>query len=145
MQQTHPFPRRRRYKLPAHEQQDTLLPFVSYLPERSYPHYWQMPAPDDDFAANVAYGRECAGHLLQWLKDNQPYAGGGLLSRIARDIDFDDIDGRGYWIGFFNLLEHALLLSALHLKVFPYVDHYHRTHEGRIWRRQLEERFGRKR
>ena len=70
--------------------------FVSYLPERSYPHYWQMPAPDDDFAANVAYGRECAGHLLQWLKDNQPYAGGGLLSRIARDIDFDDIDGRGY-------------------------------------------------
>ena len=49
-------------------------PFVSYLPERSYPHYWQMPVPDDDFAANVAYGRECAGHLLQWLKDNQPYA-----------------------------------------------------------------------
>ena len=68
-------PRRRRYKLPAPERQDTLLPFVSYLPERSYPHYWQMPAPDDDFAANVAYGRECAGHLLQWLKDNQPYAG----------------------------------------------------------------------
>ena len=41
-----------------------------------------------------AYGRECAAHLLQWLKDNPEYVGSGLLSRIARDIDFSDQPAR---------------------------------------------------
>ncbi|WP_249605519.1 hypothetical protein [Chromobacterium sp. IRSSSOUMB001] len=66
-------PRRRRYKLAAIEQQESLLPFVRYIPERHYPHYWQMPEADDDFDAMCAYDRECAAHLLQWLKDNRTY------------------------------------------------------------------------
>ena len=36
----------------------------------------------------------------------------GLLSRVARDIDFDDRDGRGQWMGFFNYLEIMMLLGA---------------------------------
>ncbi|AXT45963.1 MULTISPECIES: hypothetical protein [Chromobacterium] len=136
-------PRRRRYKLAAIEQQEILLPFVRYTPERDYPHYWQMPETSEDFDAMCAYGRECAAHLLQWLKDNRYYVGCGLLGRVARDISFDDREQRGYWIGFFNYLEQMLFLGAQQVKVYRHVDSQHQMHAGKTRRRQLEERFSR--
>ncbi|WP_162788128.1 hypothetical protein [Chromobacterium haemolyticum] len=83
-----PFPRRRRYRTPVLETQEVLLPFVIRLPGRTYPHYWQMPPAPPTAAEAHAYGRECAAHVLQWFKDNPAYVGQGLLSSIARDIDF---------------------------------------------------------
>ncbi|WP_152596915.1 hypothetical protein [Chromobacterium haemolyticum] len=76
-------PRRRRYKLAAIEQQEILLPFVRYTPERDYPHYWQMPETSEDFDAMCAYGRECAAHLLQWLKDNRAACWAGWRATLA--------------------------------------------------------------
>lgn len=54
------FPRRRRYRTPILEAQEVLLPFVSRLPGRTYPHYWQMPPAPPTAAEAHAYGWECA-------------------------------------------------------------------------------------
>lgn len=133
-------PPRRRYKLAAREQQETLLPFVRYLPSRNHPHYWQMPTAAENYAIACAYGRECAAHLLQWLKDNPEYVGSGLLSRVARDIDFDDHSQRGHWMGFFNYLEHMLWLGARRVRVYRHLDNQHQLHDAQTLRAWLEAR-----
>ena len=143
MQHAQTFPRRRRYKLNTLEQQETLLPFVHLCPGRTYAHYWHMPAPSKHAPTDHAYGRECAAHLLQWLKDNRAYVGKGLLSRVARDIDFDDRDGRGQWMGFFNYLEWMLLLGADRVRVYRHVDSQHQLYLAQEQRFSLEARFRR--
>ncbi|MCS3805571.1 hypothetical protein HNO92_002434 [Chromobacterium alkanivorans] len=143
MQHPQNFPRRRRYKLHSLEQQEALLPFVRFCPGRTYAHYWQMPMPSKDAPADAAYGRECAAHLLQWLKDNREYVGKGLLSRVARDIDFDDRDGRGQWMGFFNYLEIIMLLGADRVRVYRHVDSQHQIYLALGQRFNLEARFRR--
>ncbi|KMN37533.1 MULTISPECIES: hypothetical protein [unclassified Chromobacterium] len=143
MQQPQAFPRRRRYHLRSLEQQEILLPFVRFCPGRTYPHYWQMPAPSKDYPADSAYGRECAAHLLQWLKDNREYVGKGLLSRVARDIDFDDRNGRGQWMGFFNYLEQLLLLGADRVRIYRHVDGQHQLYLALGQRMSVEARFRR--
>lgn len=135
-----PFPRRRRYRTPVLEAQEVLLPFVSRLPGRTYPHYWQMPPAPPTAAEAHAYGRECAAHLLQWFKDNPAYVGQGLLSRIARDIDFTRTEQRGYWLGFFNHLELLISLSARRMNVYAYTDHQHQMMEAQVERSLLERR-----
>ncbi|UJB32452.1 hypothetical protein [Chromobacterium sp. Beijing] len=143
MQHPQNFPPRRRYKLNALEQQSALLPFVRFCPGHTYPHYWQMPTPSKDLLADHAYGRECAAHLLQWMKDNREYVGKGLLSRVARDIDFDDRDGRGQWMGFFNYLEIMMLLGADRVRVYRHVDSQHQIYLALGQRFSLEARFRR--
>ncbi|MCP1292725.1 hypothetical protein NK214_21320 [Chromobacterium sp. S0633] len=132
------FPRRRRYRTPALETQEVLLPFVIRLPGRTYPHYWHMPSAPATPAQAQAYGRECAAHLLQWFKDNPAYVGQGLLSRVARDIDFSRTEQRGYWLGFFNHLERLISLSARRMNVYAYTDHQHRMMDAQVERSLLE-------
>ncbi|WP_374422319.1 hypothetical protein [Chromobacterium sp.] len=134
------FPRRRRYRTPALQSQEILLPFVIRLPGRTYPYYWQMPPTPSSRAEAYAYGRECAAHLLQWFKDNPAYVSQGLLSRIARDIDFSRTEQSGYWLGFFNHLERLISLSAQRMNVYAYTDHLHRMMDAQVERSLLERR-----
>ncbi|NHR07575.1 hypothetical protein HA052_20510 [Chromobacterium haemolyticum] len=122
------FPPRRRYKGVSREAVETLLPFVSFIPGRTYPHYWQIEPSYDSYPQAGADGREYAAHLLQWLKDNPLLVGSGLLGRIARDIDFANEQQRGVWVAFFNHLERVLSLGLRGLDVFAHVDGQHDYH-----------------
>ncbi|MGR2663337.1 hypothetical protein [Chromobacterium haemolyticum] len=64
----------------------------------------------------------------------------GLLSRIARDIDFSLSEQRGYWLGFFNHLELLLSLSARRMNVYAYTDHQHQMMDAQVERSLLERR-----
>ena len=67
----------------------------------------------------------------------------GLLSRVARDIDFDDRDGRGQWMGFFNYLEIMMLLGADRVRVYRHVDSQHQLYLALGQRISLEAHFRR--
>ena len=99
-----------------------------------------MPPTPSSRAEAYAYGRECAAHLLQWFKDNPAYVSQGLLSRIARDIDFTLTEQSGYWLGFFNHLERLISLSAQRMNVYAYTDHQHRIMDAQVERSLLERR-----
>lgn len=135
---SHELPPRRHYRPKPHETQATQLPFVRHLPQRGQPHHWQMP-PADDYVDACAYGRECAAHLAQYLKDNPDRHNKGLLGKIAYDIDFrDPHHARGYWVGFFNYAEQLMLLGALRCDVFQHVDSVHAMQRAQVAKTELE-------
>ena len=118
------------YRFIALETKETRLPFVRYLPGRTYPHYWQ-PAEVEDYEAACALGRQYAAHLAQLLKNNQLHIGRGLLHRIARDIDYSDRSHRqGLRLGFFNYLEVLLGLAGRRVNLYRHVEAVHQLHRS---------------
>lgn len=118
------------YHFIALETKETHLPFVRYLPGRTYPHYWQ-PEEVADYEAACALGRQYAAHLAQLLKSNQLHIGRGLLHRIARDIDYSDRSHRrGLRLGFFNYLEVLLGLAGRRVSLVRHVEAMHQVHRG---------------
>ncbi|QOZ84828.1 MULTISPECIES: hypothetical protein [Chromobacterium] len=72
-----------------------------------------MP-PADDYVDACAYGRECAAHLAQYLKDNPDRHSKGLLGKIA------------------------MVLGALRCDVFQHVDSVHALQRALIAKTELE-------
>ncbi|KMN32381.1 MULTISPECIES: hypothetical protein [unclassified Chromobacterium] len=90
----------------------TVLPFVRRLPQRARIHCWQVP-PIQDYGEACEMGREYAAHLLRLLHGCPQHAGNGLLGLIASDIDYADASAaKGFWVGFFDCLEQAMLLAS---------------------------------
>jgi len=97
------------------------LPFIS-RPKNGPPSNWDVPRTDD-YNEACAFGREYAGHFLQYLKDNPDAVGANLLGHIAKYIDFaDKSETSGCWVGFFSYLERVLHHGASDIDVFVDVD-----------------------
>lgn len=80
--------------------------------------YWSFPKTDD-YAAACAAGRQAACDFIQYLADNEDYAGAGFLADIARGaVNARDSDVRGYAIGFFSFLERVLSEAAEQIDVY---------------------------
>ncbi|MCD5361147.1 hypothetical protein [Chromobacterium aquaticum] len=117
-----PKPPRRRYLPNPEPQPYQALPFAALRPDQPRVHCWQVP-PTNDRQHAYLLGREYAAHFLVFLQDNPGSPDHFLLARIAGDVDFDAPGAeRGYWAGFFHLLELVLAQSIAQLDVFDYID-----------------------
>ncbi|KMN81366.1 hypothetical protein VK98_13740 [Chromobacterium sp. LK11] len=115
-------PSRRHYRPDPDPTSRAELPFAANATNRRGVHCWQVPPIDDQHAAHLL-GREFAGHFIKYLQDNPDDGLRNLLAQIAADIDFsDDSAAKGYWEGFFSLLEQVLALTTSLLDVFDYID-----------------------
>jgi len=126
-----PFPPRRSYAPSSGSSPFFALPFVA-RPKNGPPTNWLVPRMHD-FDEACALGREYAGHVLQYLKDNPDAVGSNLLGHIAKYIDFSDrSEASGCWVGFFSYLERVLHHGACTIEVFADIDaayiHYARSH-----------------
>ena len=88
----------------------TTLPFVTRGEDRR-PNYWAVAPCDENFQAQI--DAETSGHLYadqyaRWLRAHPDIVGMGTLGWIAGDIDFNDSQRTGYWIGFFSRIEHLI-------------------------------------
>ena len=107
------------------------MPFIA-RPKNGPPTNWHVPRMHD-FDEACALGREYAGHVLQYLKDNPGAVGSNLLGHIAKYIDFADrSETSGCWVGFFSYLERVLHHGASTIEIFADIDdghvHYARSH-----------------
>jgi len=115
------FPSRRRYAPSSACNPFFALPFIA-RPQNAPPTNWNVPRMHD-YDEACALGREYAGRLLQYLKDNPEAVGANLLGHIARYIDFaDKSETSGCWVGFFSYLERVLHHGASDIDVFADVD-----------------------
>jgi hypothetical protein len=113
------YPTRRHYRPGAKPVPHQELPFATELPGLPRLHCWQVP-PTDNYHEAYRIGREFAGHYSQYVQDNASSHGHALLARIAGDIDFSDQSAaRGYWAGFFALIEQVLIFP---IDIFDYID-----------------------
>lgn len=74
---------------------------------------WCAPRKgEDDYRAACNIGAAWAAHFIKYLQDN-PGTAVGDLGHIAADINFaDESDRKGYWVGFFSILEKYLVRGA---------------------------------
>ena len=88
----------------------TALPFVAER-EQGRPNYWAVEPVDETPRKQIEaqrVGAKYAVLYVQWLRANPELVGMGTLGWIAADIDFQDPDRTGYWIGFFSYIERFL-------------------------------------
>jgi len=88
----------------------TALPFVAER-EQGRPNYWAVEPVDETPRKQIEaqrVGAKYAVQYAQWLKANPDLVGMGTLGWIAADIDFQDPDRTGYWIGFLSCIEQFL-------------------------------------
>lgn len=102
----------------------TKLPFVSRQKQSdgtSSVHFWSID-PVDNQGVGRELGTEFAAHYLQYLQDNPGPQVGSLLADIAKDIDFNDLNRKGQWFGFFSFLEGILINRTKTMDVFATLD-----------------------
>lgn len=120
-------PLRRHYRPGTKPVPHQELPFVAIMPGHLRQHCWQVP-PADNYHQAYRIGREFAGHYIQYVQDNPNGHGHALLARIAGDIDFSDQSAvRGYWAGFFALIEQVLIFP---IDIFDYIDRVNTREEA---------------
>jgi len=88
----------------------TTLPFVTRGEDRR-PNYWAVAPVEEHFRAQIdaeTYGHLYADQYARWLRAHPDLVGMGTLGWIAGDIDFEDSQRTGYWIGFFSRIEHFI-------------------------------------
>jgi len=81
------------------------LPFVESNKDGRSTMWSVEPA---SYGEGCEKGSEYAAHFMQYLNDNPGCAGMNLIGHIASDIDFSDETKKGYWVGFFTLLQWAV-------------------------------------
>jgi hypothetical protein len=133
------YPIRRTYEPEIKPLSISALPFV-YRPRRGFKDAsnWHMP-PTDDYGQACRFGRECAAHFIQYLKNNPDSVESNLLGHVASAINFKDETGaKGYWVGFFSHLERLIEFGARHVDVFADVDKIHALYDKIEADRELE-------
>jgi|SRR5688500_13824758 hypothetical protein len=93
----------------------TTLPFVT-RGELCRPHYWTVASVGEGFQAQIdaqSVGYQYANQYARWLHAHPDLVGMGTLGWIAADIDFEDSQRTGYWIGFFSRIEHFIFDAGM--------------------------------
>jgi hypothetical protein len=85
------------------------LPYVKHHRNPAKCSNWAVAPPD--YGTACARGREYAAHLAIYLSQNPSWVGSNILNGIAEDMDFNDPDTKGFWVGFFAFLEIRIYRS----------------------------------
>ena len=96
-----------------------------------------MP-PADDYVDACAYGRECAAHLAQYLKDNLERHNRACSARSPTTSTSAILTMPVAMGGFFNYAEQLMVLGALRCDVFQHVDSVHALQRALIAKTELE-------
>jgi|GEM_PF-4279366 len=99
----------------------TYEPDAAELPFIGEDSFWLVPQ-EMDYGAACIIGSEYAAHYLQFLKDSPEDPHRNLLGCIASNINFNDSQARGFWIGFFTHLDWALQRHAKSTSPFEELD-----------------------